>query len=258
MSNPMRLNCLALLLLLLIKSPLFADGLDLLPKQPDGSVLIDPRNGWAIARGICPNFDAIGMTDDTVVRRIWQNETEGISDNFALHAALEKYGEALDDATARAKTITNVTYVFGVGIRDYDFSSKAFPFGPIWNTGGRHMEPLTFVSFDQFLAKQADVPDENNARILQDVINKYRHALVAVVHGTLKGAVQLKTSANLSDPTKPESEYTSGAFYRIIISPTSVDYRLGDAKGPTLFTQTFGASPSLSPVVIPPVPKPTP
>ncbi|HUB66859.1 MAG TPA: hypothetical protein VL981_05180 [Candidatus Methylacidiphilales bacterium] len=255
------------LLLLLFVTPLFGDGTDLLQKQSDGSVEINSTNAWAIARGLCPKFDPLLNNSESAANTIWGDLLGSISDNFARHAALAKYVSELDDASARAKTVTNVTYAFGVGIGDYDFSAKAFPFGPVWTcVAARTTNNLTGIStcvaFDQALATSIPVPEEDKARALQTFITSRRHGLVAVVHGTIKGADQAYHNvapfpAPIPGITDTEN-YRGGANYRIIISLTSVDYHLGDAKGPVLCTQTFGASPSLSPLVLPPTSSPTP
>jgi hypothetical protein len=250
------------LLLLLLTPPLLADNVDLLAKQPDGSVQINALNGWAIARGLCASHPESDSTSEQVASKIWGDALSGLTDNFDRHTALQGYVKVLDDATARAKSITNVTYQFLFFVGAYDFNSQSFPTPYRNNVQMRSIWPCTCVSFDQMLMSKIPEPDEAKAREMQNVFAKYKNNLTAVVHGTLKEV--LKTNDMIQDdPNKPEIEWTgsgSGSVmqYRIVISPTSVDYHLGDAKGPITCTQTFGANPSISPVVIPANPTPAP
>jgi hypothetical protein len=252
----MKKKYLTLLLLLLLTPRLFADGVDLLAKQPDGSVQINAMNGWAIARGLCASHPEFDSSSEQVASKIWGDALSGLTDNFDRHTALQAYVKVLDDTTARAKSITNVTYQFLIFIGNYDFNSQSFP-TPYRKSvvSMRTIWPFTWVSFDQMLMSEISAPDEAKARAMQAVFAKYKNNLTAVVHGTLKEVIRTNEMIK-TDPNKPEIEWTGESGYRIVISPTAVEYHLGDATGPILCTQTFGATPSISPVVIPANPTP--
>lgn len=244
----MKIKTLILLSVLASILPLLAAPPDtLLQKQPDGSVLITPENIWAITRGKIPNYEKEYMTSQRVVGLLWADQLRPITDEFAQHDLAAKYAKLLDDASAQASSINEVTFVFHEGFGQYDFTKSAFPVGHYGNDPFRLYPGAVYVTFDRTLLSQLSVP-EDKAKALLDAIRADNGQAEVTVKGVLK-ACRPTTGAERGgaigwQPKLAEEEPTN-APDKMIISVRSIEYRL-PKSGIVLLSKTFTDEPPAS------------